>query len=102
MLNQILSLPFLAGIYFYARGVFALFGQTTFYTKRNLENIEAENLPSYLKEIGRMNMVVGTVFVGKAILNVVYPGSRPLLYVFLLALLICCIFLSKIDTKYKK
>lgn len=97
-----MSLLFLAGIYFYARGVFALFGQTTFYTKRNLENITEEMLPAYLKEIGRMHMVVGTVFVGKALLDVPFPGSRPILYGWLLLLLVCVYFLNKIDTKYKK
>lgn len=97
-----MSLLFLAGIYFYARGVFALFGQTTFYTKRNLENITEEMLPAYLKEIGGMHMVVGTVFVGKALLDVPFPGSRPILYGWLLLLLVCVYFLNKIDTKYKK
>ena len=97
-----MSLLFLAGIYFFARGVFALYGHTTFYTKRSLENIEEANLPAYLKEIGRMHLIVGTVFVAKAILDVPFPGSRPLLYGFLLVLLVCVYFLSKIDTKYKK
>ena len=101
-MRQFLSLPFLAGIYFYARGVFALFGQTTFYTKRNLENIDPADLPAYLKEIGWAHIIVGTVFVAKAILNVVFPGSRPVLYIWLLVVLICCFMLSKIDTKYKK
>ncbi|MFW5555167.1 MAG: hypothetical protein ACOCN3_09405 [Roseburia inulinivorans] len=97
-----MSLLFLAGIYFFARGVFALYGHTTFYTKRSLENIEEANLPAYLKEIGRMHLIVGAVFVAKAILDIPFPGSRPLLYGFLLVLLVCVYFLSKIDTKYKK
>ncbi len=97
-----MSLLFLAGIYFFARGVFALYGHTTFYTKRSLENIDEANLPAYLKEIGRMHLIVGAVFVAKAILDVPFPGSRPLLYGFLLVLLICVYFLSKIDNKYKK
>ena len=97
-----MSLLFLAGIYFFARGVFALYGHTTFYTKRSLENIEEANLPAYLKEIGRMHLIVGAVFVAKAILDVPFPVSRPLLYGFLLVLLVCVYFLSKIDTKYKK
>ncbi len=97
-----MSLLFLAGIYFFARGVFALYGHTTFYTKRSLENIDEVNLPAYLKEIGRMHLIVGAVFVAKAILDVPFPGSRPLLYGFLLVLLVCVYFLSKIDTKYKK
>lgn len=101
-MSQFLSLPFLAGIYFYARGVFALFGQTTFYTKRNLENIDEANLPAYLKEIGIMHLIVGTVFVAKALLNVVFPGSRPVLYAWLVVLLVCVYFLSRIDGKYKK
>lgn len=97
-----MSLLFLAGIYFFARGVFALYGHTTFYTKRSLENIDEANLPAYLKEIGRMHLIVGAVFVAKAILDVPFPGSRPLLYGFLLVLLVCIYFLSKIDNKYKK
>lgn len=97
-----MSLLFLAGIYFFARGVFALYGHTTFYTKRSLENIDEANLPAYLKEIGRMHLIVGAVFVAKAILDVPFPGNRPLLYGFLLVLLVCVYFLSKIDTKYKK
>lgn len=97
-----MTLIFIAGIYFYARGVFALFGQSIFYTKRNLENINEADLPAYLKEVGRMHMVVGTAFVGKALLDVPFPGSRPILYGWLLVLLICVYFLSKIDTKYKK
>ena len=101
-MQQFLSLPFLAGIYFYARGVFALFGQTTFYTARHLEQIDPAHLPAYLKEIGWAHMAVGTVFVGKAILNVLYPGSRPLLYGFLAALLLCVVFISRIDNRYKK
>ena len=51
-----MTLLFLAGIYFFARGVFALYGQTIFYTKRVLENIEEKNIPAYLKEIGKMNL----------------------------------------------
>ena len=47
-----MTLLFLAGIYFFARGVFALYGQTIFYTKRVLENIEEKDIPAYLKEIG--------------------------------------------------
>lgn len=97
-----MTLLFLAGIYFYARGVFALFGQTIFYTKRNLENIEAEDIPAYLKEIGRMHIVVGTLFVGKALLDIPFPLNRPILYGWLLVLLICVYFIARIDTKYKK
>ena len=97
-----MSLLFLAGIYFFARGVFALYGHTTFYTRRSLENIDEADLPAYLKEIGRMHLIVGAVFVAKAILDVPFPGSRPLLYGFLLALLVCVYFLSRIDNKYKK
>ena len=51
-----MTLLFLAGIYFFARGVFALYGQTIFYTKRVLENIEEKDIPAYLKEIGKMNL----------------------------------------------
>ena len=101
-MSQFMSLSFLASIYFFARGVFALFGQTTFYTRRHLEHIDESDLPAYLKQIGLAHVAVGIVFLTKAILNVVYPYSRPALYVFLLALLVCVYFISRIDNKYKK
>lgn len=97
-----MTLLFLAGIYFFARGVFALYGQTIFYTKRVLENIDKKDLPAYLKEIGRMNLLLGILFVGKAYLEIPFPGNRPILYGWLLILLICVFSISKIDTKYKK
>ncbi len=97
-----MTLLFLAGIYFLVRGVFALLGQTTFYTKRVLENIEEKNIPAYLKEIGKINLLLGVLFVGKACLDLLYPGSRPILYGWLLVLLLCVFSISKIDTKYKK
>ncbi len=97
-----MGLLFLAGIYFFARGVFALYGHTFFYTKRSLENINEADLPAYLREIGRLHLIVGAVFVAKAILDVPFPGSRPLLYGFLLALLVCVYFISKVEGKYKK
>ena len=46
-----MTLLFLAGIYFFARGVFALYGQTIFYTKRVLENIEEKDIPAYLRRL---------------------------------------------------
>ena len=101
-MQQFFSLPFLAGLYFYARGIFALFGQTTFYTARHLEHIAPEDLPAYLKQIGWAHTAVGTVFVGKAILNVVFPASRPLLYGFLAVLLVLVVIISRIDNRYKK
>ena len=52
--------------------------------------------------LGIAHVAVGIVFLVKAILNVVYPYSRPALYVFLAALLICVYFISRIDNKYKK
>ncbi len=97
-----MSLLFIAGIYFFARGVFALFGQTVFYTKRALEHIDEAELSAYLKEIGIWHMVTGVVFTGKAILNVLFPGSRTLLIIFIIALLICVFFLSKVNEKYTK
>ena len=90
-----MTLLFLAGIYFFARGVFALYGQTTFYTKRVLENIEEKDIPAYLKEIGKMNLLLG-------VLDIPFPGSRPILYGWLFVLLLCVFSISKIDTKYKK
>ena len=101
-MSQFMSLSFLASIYFFARGVFARFGQTTFYTKRHLEHIDESDLPAYLKQIGIAHTAVGVIFLAKAIANVVFPYSRPALYVFLLALLICVYFISKIDNRYKK
>ena len=101
-MSQFMSLSFLASIYFFARGVFALFGQTTFYTKRHLEHIDENDLPAYLKQIGIAHTAVGIVFLAKAILNVLYPLSMPVLYGFLLALLVCVYFISRIDNRYKK
>ena len=101
-MSQFLSISFLASIYFFARGVFALFGQRTFYTKRHLEHIDESDLPAYLKEIGIAHTAVGVVFLTKAIANVVFPYSKAALYIFLLALLVCVYFISKIDNKYKK
>ena len=101
-MSQFLSLSFLASIYFFARGVFALFGQTTFYTKRHLEHIDENDLPAYLKQIGTAHMAVGVVFLAKAIANVVFPYSKAALYIFLLALLVCVYFISRIDYRYKK
>ena len=94
-----MTLLFLAGIYFFARGVFALYGQTIFYTKRVLENIEEKNIPAYLKEIGKMNLLLGVLFVGKACLDIPFPGSRPILYGWLLILLLCVFSISKIDKR---
>ena len=87
---------------FLCQGVFALYGQTIFYTKRVLENIEEKDIPAYLKEIGKMNLLLGVLFVGKACLDIPFPGSRPILYGWLLILLLCVFSISKIDTKYKK
>ena len=101
-MSQFMSVSFLASIYFFARGVFALFGQTTFYTKRHLEHIDESDVPAYLKQIGTAHMAVGVVFLAKAILNVVAPYSKMALYVFLAALLVCVYFISRIDNKYKK
>jgi len=101
-MSQFFSLSFLASIYFFARGVFALFGQTTFYTNRHLEHIDDSDLPAYLKQIGIAHTAVGVVFLAKAILNVLCPYSRPVLYGFLVALLVCVYFISRIDNRYKK
>lgn len=97
-----MTLLFLAGIYFFARGVFALYGQTIFYTKRVLENIEEKNIPAYLKEIGKMNLLLGVLFVCQWRVWISLSGSRPILYGWLLILLLCVFSISKIDTKYKK
>ena len=97
-----MGLLFIAGIYFFARGVFALFGQTTFYTQRTLEHIDPHDFPAYLKEVGTWHIVTGAVFVGKAILNVPFPDSRPILIGFIALLFVCVFFLSKVNEKYTK
>ncbi|AMJ40198.1 hypothetical protein [Anaerotignum propionicum] len=97
-----MSLFFVVGIYFYARGVFALFGQTIFYTKRTLELIEPENLPAYLKESGVWHMVAGTIFVGKALLDIMFPLNKVFLAMFLVLLAVCVYFLSRCNERYIK
>lgn len=99
-----LSIPFffVVGIYLFARGIFALFGQPIFYTQRALENIDPQNLSAYLKEEGTWNMIAGFVFVGKAILDKLFPGSTVLWIVFVLLLLICVFFHAKCNEKYIK
>ena len=49
-----------------------------------------------------MNLLLGVLYVGKACLDIPFPGSRPILYGWLLILLLCVFSISKIDTKYKK
>ncbi len=95
-----MTIFFVVGIYLFARGIFALYGQPIFYTKHTLETVVPEQLPAYLKEVGIWNMVTGFVFVGKAILDKLFPGSKILLLVFVLLLLVCVVFLSKCNEKY--
>ena len=97
-----MTLLFVVGIYFFARGVFALYQQPIFYTKRALEHIDPADLPAYLKEIGKWNMVLGFLCTGKAILNVPFPNSKLLLAVYTVLLLVCVVFLSRINEKYMK
>lgn len=97
-----MTLFFVVGIYFYARGIFALFGQTIFYTKRSLEWIEEERLPAYLKESGICHIAVGTLFVGKALLDVLFPGSFLVMLLFSALLLICVFFLARCNERYSK
>ncbi|WP_304507997.1 hypothetical protein [Anaerotignum sp.] len=97
-----MSLFFVVGIYFYARGIFALFGQTTLYTKRMLEKIEPENLPAYLKEVGTWQMVVGTIFVGKALIDVVFPFHKVFYWIFIALLAVCVFFLARCNERYTK
>mgnify|MGYP003296580913 CR=1 FL=1 len=59
-----MSILFVVGIYFFARGVFALYQQPIFYTKRALEHIDPADLPAYLKEIVREGDVVITMGAG--------------------------------------
>lgn len=97
-----MSLFFVVGIYFYARGIFALFGQTILYTKRTLELIEPENLPAYLKEIGTWQMVAGTIFVGKALIDIAFPFDKVFLAIFLVLLSVCVFFLARCNERYIK
>lgn len=97
-----MTLFFVVGIYLFARGVFALFGQPIFYTKKTLENIEPSSLPSYLKEEGIWNLVTGFAFTAKAILDKVFPSNKIIFLGFIILLVICVIFLSKCNEKYLK
>lgn len=97
-----MSLFFVVGIYFYARGVFALFGQTLFYTKRTLDLIEPENLPAYLKESGIWHIVAGTIFVGKALLDIMFPGNKVFLAIFFVLLVVCVYFLARCNERFIK
>ncbi len=97
-----MTIFFVVGIYLFARGIFALYGQPIFYTKRTIETIPPEQLPAYLKEVGIWNTLTGIVFTGKAILDKLFPGSTWLLIVFIVLLLICVVFLSKCNEKYIK
>ena len=97
-----MTLFFVVGIYFYARGVFALFGQTIFYTRRTLELIDPENVPAYLKETGLWHMAAGTVFVGKALLDIVFPQSKVFFALFFVLLVVCVVFLSRSNERYIK
>lgn len=97
-----IGLFFTAGIYLFARGIFALFGQTLFYTRRALEQIEPGSLPAYLKEIGICHTAAGALFVAKAILDVALPGSRPVFIGFLILLVVCLVFLVRTNEKYMK
>ena len=93
-----MMLFFVAGIYLFARGIFAWYGQPIFYRKGTLENID----PAYLREEGVWNFLTGLILVGKAILDKVFPGSTALFIVFILLLLVCVVFLSKCNEKYRK
>ncbi|WMI80517.1 hypothetical protein [Anaerotignum sp. MB30-C6] len=97
-----MSLFFVVGIYFYARGVFAVFGQTFFYTKRILDLIEPENLPAYLRASGTWHLVAGTIFVGKALTDIMYPGNKMILAIFFVLLVVCVFFLARCNERYVK
>lgn len=97
-----MMLFFVAGIYLFARGIFAWYGQPIFYRKGTLENIDPDHLPQYLREEGVWNFLTGLVLVGKAILDKVFPGSMTLFIVFIVLLLVCVVFLAKCNEKYRK
>ncbi len=96
------GLLFIVGIYLFARGVFALFGQPIFYTKRSLEPVDPELLPAYLKEEGIWNMASGFLFTAKAILEKAFPGNMVIWVAFVVLLLVCVYFLAKCNEKYLK
>lgn len=56
-----MMLFFVAGIYLFARGIFAWYGQPIFYRKGTLENIDPDHLPQYLREEGVWNFLTGLV-----------------------------------------
>lgn len=95
-----MSLFFVIGIYFYARGIFALFGKTIFYTRRSLEKIEPEKLAAYLKEIGILHMAVGTIFVGKALIDIAFPFHKMFYWIFIALLAVCVFFLARCNERY--
>ncbi len=97
-----MNLFFLFAIYFFARGIFALYGQPLFYTKRSLANIEAKQLPIYLKEVGVLDMAVGVLFFLKAIFDVLMPQSTLVTVVFLALVMICVVKLARCNEKYIK
>ena len=80
-----------------------MFGQPgIFYTRRVLEQVKDGELKAYLKEAGIWHFVTGCVFLLKALLDKVYPYSKSVLAVFLILLVICCIFLARVNEKYQK
>lgn len=96
------GLLFIIGIYLFARGIFALFGQPIFYTKRSLEPVNPELLPAYLKEEGIWNMISGFLFTAKAILEKAFPGNMVIWVAFVVLLFVCVYFLAKCNEKYIK
>ncbi|WP_317855816.1 hypothetical protein [Chakrabartyella piscis] len=97
-----MNLFFIFSIYFFARGVFALFGQPLFYTKRSLANITEEQLPIYLKEVGVLDMIVGGLFFLKALLDILMPQSMAVTIGFLALVMICVVKLARCNEKYIK
>ena len=97
-----MSLLFIASIYFFARGVFALFGQPIFYTKRVLSLIDETDLPLYLKQIGWLHILTGCVFLAKVLLDIPFPGDMRILMLWCVLLLICVILLAKCNEKFQK
>lgn len=97
-----MNLFFLCAIYFFARGIFALYGQPLFYTKRSLANIDEEQLPVYLKEVGVLDMIVGVLFFLKALFDIVLPQSTFVTIIFFALILICVVKLARCNEKYIK
>lgn len=97
-----MSLFFVFAIYFFARGVFALYGHPLFYTKRSLANITDADLPIYLKEVGVWDMIVGVLFFLKALFDILIPQNTFVTIIFFALVIVCVVKLARCNEKYIK